>query len=31
MVQQQRHWQSRFTSQEVHSQWWLNPPTTGQD
>ena len=31
MVQQQRHWQSRFTSQEVHSQWWPNPPTTGQD
>ena len=31
MVQQQRHWQSRSTSQEVHSQWWPNPPTTGQD
>ena len=31
MVQQQRHWQSRFTSQEVHSQWWPNPPMTGQD
>ena len=31
MVQQQRHWQSRLTSQEVHSQWWPNPPTTGQD
>ena len=31
MVQQQRHWQSRLTSQEVQSQWWPNPPTTGQD
>ena len=31
MVQQQRHWQSRLTSHEVHSQWWPNPPTTGQD
>ena len=31
MVQQQRHWQSRLTSQEVHSQWWPNPPMTGQD
>ncbi len=31
MVEQQRHWQSRFTSREVHSQWWHNPPTTGQD
>ena len=31
MVQQQRHWQSRSTSQEVHSQWWPNPPTTAQD
>ena len=31
MVQQQRHWQSRSTSQEVQSQWWSNPPTTGQD
>ena len=31
MVRQQRHWQSRLTSQEVQSQWWPNPPTTGQD
>ncbi len=31
MVQQQRHWQSRLTSHEVNSQWWPNPPTTGQD
>ncbi|MDC0260692.1 hypothetical protein OAK65_01095 [Synechococcus sp. AH-551-N17] len=31
MVQQQRHWQSRLTSQEVQSQWWPNPPTTAQD
>ena len=31
MVQQQLHWQSRLTSQEVHSQWWPNPPMTGQD
>ncbi|AKN62117.1 hypothetical protein WB44_03555 [Synechococcus sp. WH 8020] len=31
MVQQQRHWQSRLTSEEVHSQWWPNPPMTGQD
>ncbi len=31
MVQQQRHWQSRLTSQEVQSQWWHNPPTTAQD
>ena len=31
MVQQQRHWHSRLTSQEVHSQWWPNPPMTGQD
>ena len=30
MVQQQRHWQSRLTSQEVQSQWWPNPPTTAQ-
>lgn len=31
MVQQQRHWQSRLTSQEVQSQWWPNPPTTSQN
>ena len=31
MVRQQRHWQSRLISHEVQSQWWPNPPTTGQD
>ena len=31
MVAQQRHWQSRVTSQEVQSQWWPNPPTKRQD
>ena len=28
MVKQQRHWQNRSLANEVHKQWWQNPPTT---